>query len=306
MRLLTRSDFDGLVCAVLLEEMGVIDSYDFVHPKDVQEGKVKANENDVVANVPYIPGCGLWFDHHASEAERLELRKLKFKGETREAPSAAQVIWDHYGGDDTFRSELKPLLNAVNKSDSGNLTAEELLYPQGYILLSFVMDPRTGLGRFKDFRISNYQLMMDMIKYCRTKTIDEILALDDVKERVERYIDHSERHMKMLERCCEIHDNVIVTNLLGEETIYTGNRFIVYALYPDQNIEIRVQWGKEKENVTFSCGHSIINRTSQTNVAKLMLRYGGGGHEKVGTCQVLIEYWEEVLRELIEQMKRDG
>lgn len=306
MRLLTRSDFDGLASAVLLVENGIIDTYKFVHPKDVQDGKVAVTSNDVLANIPYVAGCGLWFDHHASEDERLEIEKLNFEGACRPAPSSAQVIWDYYGGEKTFKKHLLPLLDAVNKSDSGNLTREEILNPKGWILLSFLMDPRTGLGRFRDYRISNYQLMEDMIQYCRTKTDEDILLIPDVQERSKRYFEQQELFEEMLKRCCEIHGNVIITNLMNEETIYSGNRFLVFALYPEQNIEVRVMWGKNKKNVVFTCGHSILNRTSQTNVGKLMLEYGGGGHEKVGTCQVPIEDWERVLEEIVNRMQKDG
>jgi len=306
MRLLTRSDFDGLASAVLLVENGIIDTYTFVHPKDVQDGKVAVTSNDVLANTPYVPGCGLWFDHHASEDERLEIEKLNFEGACRPAPSAAQVIWDYYGGEKTFKKDLLPLLDAVNRSDSGNLTREEILNPKGWILLSFLMDPRTGLGRFKDYRISNYQLMEDMIQYCREKTDEEILLIPDVQERSKRYFEQQKLFEEMLKRCCEIRGNVIVTNLMNEETIYSGNRFLVFALYPEQNIEVRVMWGKDKQNVVFTCGHSILNRTSQTNVGKMMLDYGGGGHEKVGTCQVPVGDWERVLEEIINRMKKDG
>ena len=306
MRLLTRSDFDGLASAVLLVENGIIDTYKFVHPKDVQDGKVAVTSNDVLANIPYVAGCGLWFDHHASEDERLEIEKLSFEGACRPAPSSAQVIWDYYGGEKTFKKHLLPLLDAVNKSDSGNLTREEILNPKGWILISFLMDPRTGLGRFRDYRISNYQLMEDMIQYCRTKTDEDILLIPDVQERSKRYFKQQELFEEMLKRCCEIHGNVIITNLMNEETIYSGNRFLVFALYPEQNIEVRVMWGKNKKNVVFTCGHSILNRTSQTNVGKLMLEYGGGGHEKVGTCQVPIEDWERVLEEIVNRMQKDG
>jgi nanoRNase/pAp phosphatase (c-di-AMP/oligoRNAs hydrolase) len=306
MRLLTRSDFDGLASAVLLVENGIIDTYKFVHPKDVQDGKVAVTSNDVLANIPYVPGCGLWFDHHASEDERLEIEKLNFEGACRPAPSTAQVIWDYYGGEKTFKKHILPLLDAVNKSDSGNLTREEILNPKGWILLSFLMDPRTGLGRFRDYRISNYQLMEDMIQYCRTKTDEDILLIPDIQERSKRYFEQQELLEEMLKRCCEIRGNVIITNLMNEETIYSGNRFLVFALYPEQNIEVRVMWGKNKKNVVLACGHSILNRTSQTNVGKLMLEYGGGGHEKVGTCQVPIEDWERVLEEIVNRMQKDG
>ncbi len=306
MRLLTRSDFDGLACAVLLVEKGLVDDYKFVHPKDVQDGKIDITQNDVLANVPFADGCGMWFDHHASEDERLDLDKLTFDGDSRPAPSAAQVIWDYYGGEKTFGAHLLPMLEAVNRSDSGNLTRDEILHPKGWILLSFVMDPRTGLGRFRDYRISNYQLMLDMIQYCRTKSVEEILRVSDVRERVDRYLDQQDLFEEMLRRCCEVHNNVIVTNLLNEETIYAGNRFLVYALFPDQNIEVRVMWGKDKQNVVFTCGHSILNRTSNTDVGSLMLHYGGGGHRKVGTCQVPVADWERILGEIVGRMEKDG
>jgi len=306
MRLLTRSDFDGLVCAVLLVEKGVVDGYQFVHPKDVQDGLVKIGPDDVLANIPYVPGCGLWFDHHASEEVRLEMRKLKFDGACAPSPSTAQVIWDYYGGESSFGTGLESLLEAVNKTDSADLTREEVLHPDGWILLGFVMDPRTGLGRFKDYRISNYRLMQDLIQYCRTKTAEEILAIPDVEERTKRYLKQQELYEEMIKRRAEIHDNVVMVNLIREETIFAGNRFLVFALYPEQNIEVRIMWGRDKRNVVFACGHSIFNRTSKTNVGRLMLEYGGGGHEKVGTCQVEAEEWERVRDEIVARMRADG
>ncbi|MCP4107248.1 MAG: exopolyphosphatase [Desulfobacteraceae bacterium] len=306
MRLLTRSDFDGLVSAVLLVEKGIVDKYKFVHPKDVQDGEVEVTDEDVLANIPFVKGCGLWFDHHASESERLEISKLDFEGDCRHAPSAAQVIWDYYGGEKTFGKHLLPLMDAVNKSDSGNLTSEEITNPKAWILLSFIMDPRTGLGRFRDYRISNYQLMEDMIQYCRTMTADEILEIPDVAERKKRYFEQQELFKEMLNRCCEVKKNVIVINLMNEDVIYSGNRFLVYALYPEQNIEVRVMWGRNRQNVVFSCGHSILNRTCQTDVGKLMLKYAGGGHERVGTCQVSVNDWKQTLDSIVDQMTKEG
>lgn len=306
MRLITRSDFDGLASAVLLVEKGVVDEYKFVHPKDIQDGKVEVTDNDVLANIPYVPGCGMWFDHHVSEGERLDIKKLKFQGNARPAPSAAQVIWDFYGGEETFGKHFLNLIDAVNKTDTGNLERKEILNPKEWILLSFIMDPRTGLGRFHDFRISNYALMEDMIQYCRTKKAKEILAIPDVQERTTLYHEQQALFQDMLKRCCQIHGNVIVTNLLNEETIYSGNRFLVYAVYPEQNIEVRVMWGREKKNVVFACGNSILNRTSQTNLGKLMLEYGGGGHKRVATCQIPIEDHERVFEEIIKRIQKVG
>ena len=306
MRLVTRSDFDGLACAVLLEENNIIDDYKFVHPKDVQDGKVEVDENDVLANIPFVEGCGLWFDHHSSEYERLEMGELNFKGAVELAPSCAQVIWDYYGGESTFGNKLLPFLEAVNKSDSGNLTADEILNPEGWILLSFVMDARTGLGRFQDYRISNYQLMTDMVTYCRTKTADEIIEIEDVQERAMRYFEQQDHFTDMLKRCSRMKGNVVVTNLKDEVTIYSGNRFTVYALFPEQNVDVRVMWGRDKQNVVFACGHSILNRTCQSDIGELMLKHGGGGHQKVGTCQVPAQKWEDALDEVVATLRRNG
>jgi nanoRNase/pAp phosphatase (c-di-AMP/oligoRNAs hydrolase) len=304
MRLLTRSDFDGLACAVLLKEAGLIDSLLFVHPKDVQDGLVEVNENDVLANVPYAEGCGLWFDHHSSEKERLELGN-RFKGASRPAPSAARVIYDYYGGDEKF-GRLKEMMTAVDRSDSGQLTVDEIINPQGWILLSFIMDPRTGLGRFRDFRISNYQLMEDLIEYCRHIPIEQILQTPDVQERVKRYVEQNDLFKAMISKYTRTDGNVIITDLRGVDPIYSGNRFLIYSLYPDQNISVWLIDGRNKQNCVYAVGHSIINRSSKTDVGSLMLKYGGGGHKAVGTCQVENEDADSVLEELVSTLKAAG
>lgn len=296
MRLLTRSDFDGLVCAVLLKEAGIIDSYKFVHPKDVQDGLVQASENDVLANIPYIPGCGLWFDHHLSEDERKAFPH-SFKGESRRAKSAARVIYDYYGGVETFPAFTEMMI-AVDKTDSGDLAADEILTPQSWILLSFVMDPRTSLGRFKDYRISNYQLMEDLIEHCRMKSIDQILAIPDVQERVTRYFEQEELYKKMILENSRVEKEVLILDLRNVEEIATGNRFVEYCLFPQVKTSIRILWGLNKQNTVFAVGHSIINRSSNVNVGLLMLQNNGGGHFQVGTCQVANERAETVLNEL--------
>ena len=297
MRLLTRSDFDGLVCAVLLKEAGIIDSYKFVHPKDVQDGKVEATENDVLANIPYIPGCGLWFDHHMSEDERLKFM-YDFKGESRWEKSCARVIYDYYGGAEKFPG-IEEMMIAVDKTDSGDLTVDEVLNPQGWILLSFMMDPRTGLGRYKDYRISNYQLMEELIEMCRTMKIEEILKNPDVQERVLRYNQQEALYKQMIQANSRIDGKVLIIDLRNEDEIVTGNRFVEYSLYPDVVTSVRILWGLNKQNTVFAVGHSIINRGSRVNVGSLMLKNGGGGHFQVGTCQVDNERVEEALQEVV-------
>jgi len=304
MRLVTRSDFDGLACAVLLKEAGMIDSLLFVHPKDVQDGLIEVNENDVLANVPYVGGCGLWFDHHSSEEERLKLEN-GFKGASRPAPSAARVIYDYYGGDEKF-GRLEEMMTAVDRSDSGRLTVDDIINPRGWILLSFIMDPRTGLGRFRDYRISNYRLMEDLIEYCRHIPIEKIIQTPDVQERVKRYFEQNDLFKAMILKYARTDGNVIITDLRGEDVIYSGNRFLIYSLYPDQNISVWLIDGRNKQNCVYAVGRSIINRSSKTDVGSLMLKYGGGGHKAVGTCQVPNEDADSVLHELVSTLKRDG
>ncbi|MDQ7826097.1 MAG: exopolyphosphatase [Candidatus Eremiobacteraeota bacterium] len=305
MRLVTRSDFDGLICAVILKESGVIDSYQFVHPKDVQDGKVAITENDVIANIPYWPGCGMWFDHHSSENDVMDLFGAEFKGESRPEKSCARIIYEFYGGKAKY-PQYEEMLVSVDKSDSGDLTIEDILDPQRWMLLSFVMDPRTGLGRYKDYTISNYKLMEDLIEYCRNKPIEEILELPDVKERIDRYKKHQKKYEAMIKKNATVHRNCLVIDLREVEKILVGNRFVEYALFPEVNISMRVIWGKTRDTVAFAIGHSVLNRSSKTDVGAIAREYGGGGHHQVGTCQVPADRCEEVRADLLLKIVRDG
>lgn len=302
MRLVTRSDFDGLICGMLLKEAGIIDSWVFVHPKDLQDGLFKAEENDVLTNVPYVEGCGMWFDHHATENDRVGWTH-EVTGESQLAPSAARIIYEYYGGDKKF-PHYKDMIEAVDKVDSGNLTMDEILNPEGWILLGFISDPRTGLGRFRNFRISNYQLMEDLINLCRNMEIAKILELIDVKERIELYNQQTDLFKEMAGKYTRVDENVIVTDLRNVETIYTGNRFMIYSLYPLQNVSVWVIDGKLKQNVSIACGYSILNRTCNVDIGKLMLKNGGGGHKMVGTCQVPYLDADQVLGEIVTELKK--
>lgn len=283
MRLVTRSDFDGLACGALLKEAGIIDCWKFAHPKDLQDGLVEINENDCLANVPYVEGCGLWFDHHSSEHERNELAG-RYKGESRMTPSCARIIYEYYGGQEKF-PQFTEMMEAVDRVDSGNLTIEEIQHPKGWYLIGFLMDPRTGLGRWREFTIPNYRLMEELIDACRTMSIDEILALPDVKERIDVYFDQTEKFQDMVKNYTEIRGDVIITDLRGVEPIYSGNRFMIYSMYPEQNISAWIVNGKGGAGCSVAVGYSVLNRTSNVNVGSLMLKYGGGGHKAVGTCQ---------------------
>jgi nanoRNase/pAp phosphatase (c-di-AMP/oligoRNAs hydrolase) len=304
-RLVTRSDFDGLVCAALLKELEMLDDILFVHPKDMQDGKVEISDRDITTNLPYVASAFLSFDHHSSEAERVsdeQPNRVIVPG----ADSAARVVYDYFGGAERFPRVSEEMMNAVDKADAAQFSAPEILAPTGWILLSFLMDPRTGLGRFRDFRISNYQLMMQLIDDVMRYDIDEILETPDVKERVELYREHEDRAVEQIQRCADVHGNLVVLDLRDEEVIHPTNRFMVYAIFAEQNISIHAMWGLKQQNTVFATGKSIVNRTSKTNVGALMLEYGGGGHEAAGTCQVANDDAPRVLAELIQRITNDG
>ncbi len=304
-RLVTRSDFDGLVCAVLFKELDMIDDIKFVHPKDMQDGKIEVTDRDITTNLPYVKGVHLAFDHHASETIRNEQIQDNYIIEPN-APSTARIVYNYYGGKETFTNISDEMMDAVDKSDSAKFEKNEVLEPDNWVLLNFIMDARTGLGRFKNFRISNYQLMLKLIDYCKNHSIQEILALPDVKERIDLYFEQSVPFKEQLKRCSKLYKNLVVLDLRNEEIIYAGNRFMIYALYPQCNISMHIMWGLKQQNTVFAVGKSIFNRSSHTNIGKLMLKYGGGGHANAGTCQVDNDQAEAVKEELIRQINADG
>jgi nanoRNase/pAp phosphatase (c-di-AMP/oligoRNAs hydrolase) len=304
-RLVTRSDFDGLVCAALLKELGILDEIKFVHPKDMQDGLVEITGCDITTNLPYVPGVRLAFDHHESETLRL--------GEPAEnhiiipdALSAARVVYDYFGGAARFAQVTEPLMEAVDKADSALFSLEEIKTPTGWILLSFLMDPRTGLGRFRDFRISNYELMMELVDACLERSVEDILDLPDVLERVKLYREHAAAAQAQLLARSTVHGNLVVLDLREDEVIHPTNRFMIYALHPECNISIHALWGLKQQNTVFAMGKSIVDRSSKTDIGALMLSHGGGGHEAAGTCQVANADAERVLAELIERVNIDG
>ena len=287
MRLVTRSDFDGLACAMMLKELDIIEDIKFVHPKDVQDGKIELSKNDITTNLPFDPRVGLAFDHHESEVDRLKATETGTKLIIDpKARSAARVLYDYYGGKEKFKRISEDLLAAVDKGDSADFTIDEILNPKGWVLLHYLMDPRTGLGRFRNFRISNYDLMMKLITYCMDHTIDEILELPDVKERVDLYFEQTEQFIAQLRRVAKVEGKVVVLDLRNEEIIHAGNRFMIYALYPETQISIHVTWGFQKQNTAVMIGKSIVNKASDADIGAICLKYGGGGHRNAGTCQL--------------------
>lgn len=303
-RLVTRSDFDGLICAVLLKELDLINEIVFVHPKDMQDGKVAITDSDITTNLPYVEGVHIAFDHHLSETIRNEKRDNHIIDP--KVPSAARVVYDYYGGAKRFPASWNEMMEAVDKGDAAQFNQEEILHPDGWVLMNFLMDARTGLGRFREFRISNYQLMMNLIDYCKNHHIGEVLQLPDVQERIQLYRSHEEQAIDQIKRCATVHGNLVVLNLLKEETIFAVNRFMIYALYPQCNISIHIMWGLKQQKTVYAIGKSILDRSSKTNVGELCLKYQGGGHLNAGTCQVDNEDADKTLKELIHSINADG
>ncbi|MGE4297806.1 MAG: exopolyphosphatase [Desulfovibrionaceae bacterium] len=304
MRLVTRADFDGLCCAALLKEIGLVDEIKYVHPKDVQDGLVEVSANDILANIPFVQGAGMWFDHHMSEAVRLKEigASLKgLKGAVKKAPSAARVVWDYYGGFRRFPNRFEPMMTAVDKVDSADLNEEEILHPEGWVLLGFLMDPRTGLGRHP-FARNNWEVLADLVDHCRTLPIEEILALPDISERIIHYFEQEERFKAMLATKSTVRDKVVVTDLRDVDEFFVGNRFMIYAMYPGCSVGMQLMWDHKKENIVFTVGHSIVNRTCKANIGTLLLEHGGGGHFGVGTCQVAPSMMEHAMESILARL----
>lgn len=305
-RLVTRSDFDGLVCAMILKEKGLIDEIKFVHPKDVQDGKVDISPTDITTNLPFDPRVGLAFDHHESELTRLE--GVDYEGRyiiDPDAKSAARVVYNYYGGKEALPRISEELMAAVDKGDSADFTLDEVLHPEGWVLMNFIMDARTGLGRFRDFRIANYDLMMELIDLCLDHPVDEVLKNPDVKERADLYFEQAELFTEQVKRIAHMDGRVVVLDLRNEDVIYAGNRFMVYALFPEAQVSIHVAWGFKKQNTAVMIGKSIINKDGNPDIGNLCLQYGGGGHRNAGTCQIDNDKVDAALPDIIAALNKD-
>ena len=303
-RLITRSDFDGLVSAALLRELQMLDDIMFVHPKDMQDGVIDVNSRDIITNLPYVASCHLCFDHHASEAIRNGQTIRQNYILDPDADSAARVVYNYFGGAARFRNISTEMMEAVDKCDSGRFSREDILSPKRWDLLNFVLDPRTGLGRFRDFRISNYQLMMALVDYCRSHTIEDILHLQDVRERADFYNRQRSDYCDQVARCSGIYGNVAVIDLRFEEVIYCGNRFLSYALLPECNVSVHLLRSRQPGMTVLAVGKSILNRTNPVEVGQLMLKHGGGGHSAAGTCQIPSDDADALLPDIVESLNQ--
>lgn len=297
-RLITRSNFDGLVSAVLLKKLNIIDDIIFAHPKDIQDGKQKITPNDITTNLPYCADCHLAINHHESENERLKGQHIENYINNPDSPSASRVLFRHFGGKKVFTDKYDHLLEAADKFDTANFTKEEIENPQGFNLLAFISDPRTGLGRFRKCRISNYQLMMDLISYLKEKPVSEILKLPDVRERVNLYREMLPSFIDQIKTNAEVLGKLVILDLRKENIIYPGNRFLIYTLFPECNVSIHIINGKMDQNIVFAIGKSIFNPTCKVNIGSLALEFGGGGTPDAGSCQADSAVADYVLQDL--------
>lgn len=297
MRLVTRGDFDGLTSAVIITSNEEIDEIFLIHPQEITDNLVEIRKTDILANVPYHPNCAKWFDHHLL-TENNPTPPQDYDGAYGHAPSAAGLVYKYYGGTVKMPA-LEELVKQTDRLDSAQLTPEEILDPKGYILLGYTIDSRTGHGAFEDY----FHVLLDLLK---SKPIDEILEHPDVKDRLERMRADDKRFREALLAHSRVDRNVVITDFRNVEQIPTGNRFLIYHLFPEVNVSLRAHWGPERRFVVTAVGHSILNRSCKTNVGELMSRYGGGGHRGAGTTPLPAEHADIPLTEIIEELKRNG
>ena len=303
-RLVTRADFDGVVCGALLMEKNLVSEVVFAHPRDLQNQTFPVTDNDIVANLPYAEAAHLCFDHHISETYRTgDHDNLVLDADS---PSTARVIYEHYGGAETFPDISLDLLTAVDKADSADFEIEEILIPEDWILLNFILDQRTGLEAFKDFALSRDDFMIELISFCRRNPVEEIIHHPDVEERLTTYLFNTEFAELQISRCSRVHGKTVITDYRNEEKKYPGNRFMTYGLYPEISLSIQISKLPDSGRIEIAMGKSIIDRSSPVNVGQLMLDYGGGGHRGAGTCQVEESALDDTLGKLLERIDAEN
>ncbi|HLE30877.1 MAG TPA: hypothetical protein VI793_22320 [Anaerolineales bacterium] len=296
MQLVTRADWDGVICAVLLGKIEKVDGVFFAYPHDVQEGNVTIPPDCIIANLPYHPGCAMWFDHHISELDKAQ--RATFKGRFGLAPSAARLVYEYYGGAERF-PEYAELIEVTDRIDSAYLTMDDVTKPQGYVLLAYTADPRTGLKQ------SHEEYFLVLVELLKTHPLEKIMAHPEVKSRCERILAEEAQFRKILSRHSRQEEQLVITDLRGLGDVPPGNRFLIYALFPGANISMRLFDGREGQTVV-ALGHSIFNRTSRTNIGELLSRYSGGGHAGAGTAQLPDDKADAKISEIIANIKADG
>lgn len=301
MRLVTRGDLDGLTSAVLITMKEPVDEIALVHPQDITDRKFKIRPDDILANVPYDPNCGMWFDHHLL-TDSNQKPPSQFKGRHRIAPSAARLVYEYYlekFPNDPDLLRLARLVDETDRLDGALLTPEDVENPQGYILLGYTIDSRTGLGSFSGY-------FMRLVEWLKTMPIEQVLEQPEVKERIDRIRADQAEFTRLLKRNSFQLNNVVVTDLREIDRLPAGNRFLIYRLFPETNVSLRVHWGPSRSSVIAAVGHSIFNRTCNTSVGELMSKYGGGGHRGAGTCVLPLDKAADAIEEILFELQANG
>jgi oligoribonuclease NrnB/cAMP/cGMP phosphodiesterase (DHH superfamily) len=295
MRLITRADLDGLTSAILLQEVEPIEEVDFAHPKDVQDGRVALTANDILANLPYDERAALWFDHHLSQSDAAWNPQMR--GNFEVAPSAARVIADHYKSEKFGR--FADLMEATDRLDAAQLTREDIVDPQGWILVGYTLDPRSGLGAFKEY-------FRHLMKLAKQQKVEQILQDPEVRKHVDRLKAEEPAFREHLKATSRQDGNVVITDVRGLKNLPSGNRFLIYELFPTANVSVRVADGRNNAFVSIQVGHNILKRDCKTSVGDMLAEYGGGGHIGAGTCQPAPADADRVIGEILETLKRNG
>ena len=298
MRLVTRPDLDGLTCAVLLSECETIEAVELVHPQDVSERRVSIGAGDVLANVPYHPACGMWFDNHLLTDPKA-MPPAGFKGRYGKAPSAARLVYEHYAPTHPGIARHEKLVAETDRLDSAQLTLEDVVSPSGYVLLGFTLDPRTGLGSLREY----FDVLLPAL---RRKPIEAVLELPVVRERATRMRDQDQAFKDAALAHSRLQQNVVLTDFRPLDPIPVGNRFLIFTLFPQASVAVRLQLGPDRERVAVSAGRSILNRGSKANIGVLMSLYGGGGHPGAGACLLPPSTADAQVAEIVGALQRNG
>ncbi|UCG78938.1 MAG: exopolyphosphatase [Nitrospirota bacterium] len=293
MRLVTRGDLDGMTAAVLISEMEDIESIELVHPQDITSKKFEITDNDIMANLPYHPSCHMWFDHHQL-TDSNEKPPADFKGKHALETSVARVIYDYYNSDKLKRFDS--LISETDRFDAARLSMDDVTDPKGVILLGFTIDSRTGIGKFKDY-------FKNLVGWVSTMSIDEVLAQPEVADRIKIMQENNDLFLEKLKEHSSVDGNIVITDFRNVDKVPVGNRFLIYTLFPDANISVRLQWGPNKEFIATTLGHSIFNRTSNANCGEICSKYGGGGHKGAGAVPIKTENFDRDYRDLLDSIK---
>ena len=294
MRLVTRADLDGLACALIASQQEDFDEVVLVHPQEITDKSVEITEGDMLANLPYHPRCGRWFDHHLL-TESNEKPPASFEGLYRVAPSAAQLVWEYYGEP----PEHAEMVRETNRFDSAQLEESDVLQPRSWVLLGFTLDSRTGLGGDEEF-------FRQCLGWLRDKPIREVLVEEQVRQRIIRMFEQNEEFCWTLVQCSRLNDNVVFTDFRRVAEPPAGNRFLVYTLFPEANVSVRASWGRDKQYVMATVGHSIFKRSCKTSIGELMSDYGGGGHQGAGSAPLPVMEADAKILEIIDVLRKNG